>query len=138
MLNRPGVVSVIGQLVPAGMAQHVRMNWKADVGVPARPGNHLPNIGIRQRPLALGHEHVGRFRVVTLQASQCPNLRPTEGMGAGGAVLTPIHMQQPLRQVHLIPAQGYDLGHSQAVTVGQQDQGGTPVTMPADLPGGIL
>ena len=117
VLNRPRIVAVIGQLVPASMAQHVGMNWKTDVCVPPRPGNHLPDAGIRQRPFALCHEDVRGFWVVALQASQCPNLRAAEWMGAGSAVLAPVHMQQPLRKVELIPAQTDDLRHPKAMTV---------------------
>ena len=75
------------------MAQHVGMDRKADIGIPTCPSNHLPNIGIRQWSFALGDEHVGSVRVVALQTAQCPDLRPTEGMGAGGAVLAPVHVQ---------------------------------------------
>jgi len=46
-LNRHGIVAVVGQLVSAGMTQHVGINGEADIGAPASTSNHFPDIGIR-------------------------------------------------------------------------------------------
>src|SRR4029450_6852127 len=40
MLNRPGVLAVIGKLVTAGMAEHVAVNEKWESRSLARPRNH--------------------------------------------------------------------------------------------------
>ena len=40
-------------------------------------------------------------------------------------------------QAHLLPAQRYQLGHAQAMAVGEQDRGRIAVAMPAHAPGGL-
>src|SRR5262245_46103946 len=40
-LQRAGIDAPIGQLVPASVSQHMRMNWKVELGRDAELGNHL-------------------------------------------------------------------------------------------------
>ena len=50
-------------------------------------------------------------------------------MSAWGALLKPTDVQRGRPEVHLIPAQVYQLGNPQAVSVGHEDHGGIPVAV---------
>ena len=52
-LNGASVVAVVGELEPAGMPQHVRMNEEREFRSHARPGNHALISGYGQRRAAL-------------------------------------------------------------------------------------
>lgn len=41
LLDGTGIVTIIRKLVASGMTKHVRVNWKIEVCIPSRPGNHL-------------------------------------------------------------------------------------------------
>ena len=66
VLNGPGVMPFIGQLVPTGMAQHVRVNRERKPGRGASPGHYLAHRGGRQGAFALGDKDIGRIRVAPL------------------------------------------------------------------------
>ena len=53
VLNRPRVVPVIGELVPAGVTQHVGMNRKAQPSLLTRPRHELPHRGVGERSVAV-------------------------------------------------------------------------------------
>jgi hypothetical protein len=53
VLDSPGIVPIVGQLLPAGMAQHVRVNRETDISLFTRPGDDLAHRGRRDRPSAL-------------------------------------------------------------------------------------
>jgi len=56
MLNRPGVVTVVGEFVAARMAEHVRMNGEGQAGESTRPRHDLQTVAIRdenQRRIAM-------------------------------------------------------------------------------------
>ena len=59
-------------------------------------------------------------------------------MHAGDAVLEATHMDEPMREVDLIPRQRAQLGDAQAVPEGDQDHGGIAqaIAAPAPLGGG--
>jgi hypothetical protein len=58
MLDRSGVLTVVGQLVAAAVAQHVAVDKKPELGRLAGPGNHALVAGDAERRPALRHEHV--------------------------------------------------------------------------------
>jgi len=58
MLNGSGIVAVVGELVAAGMAQHVAVNEKGEPGSLPGPGNHALISGRAEGSTALGHEHI--------------------------------------------------------------------------------
>jgi hypothetical protein len=62
-LDRPSVVPVIGELVAAGMTQHVAMDQEREGGSHARPRDHPLIACHAQRRAALAYENVDRFRV---------------------------------------------------------------------------
>jgi hypothetical protein len=56
MLQRPRVLAIIGEFEPAGMPQHMRMNWERYLGGLAEPAYHTPEPdGAHGRP-ALAYE----------------------------------------------------------------------------------
>jgi hypothetical protein len=81
VLDRPCVVPLVGELVPAGVSEHVRVNREPELGRLPYPGDQLPDAGVRQWPLALGDEQIRGLRIVALQAPQSPDLRPADLLG---------------------------------------------------------
>jgi len=67
-LQRSGVMSVIRELVAAGVAQHVWMGLKSELGLGAGPFNHPGESGRTKRRAALGGEHERRFRLLLTQS----------------------------------------------------------------------
>jgi hypothetical protein len=57
-LDGPGIDAIVGHLEPAGVPQHVRVHWEAELGAIAQPLGHLLKAVGRDRGLALGHEQV--------------------------------------------------------------------------------
>ena len=53
-LEGPGIDAIAGQLVAAGMPQHVRMHFDAKIG---RNADHAREAGSRQGRAALRHKH---------------------------------------------------------------------------------
>ena len=64
VLEGPRVVAIIGQLEPAGMAKHVRVDRKWHLGGLAEPLDEAVEPNRTNRPAALGNEYVGIFEVV--------------------------------------------------------------------------
>ena len=77
MLDRPGVMAVIGQLEATPMTEHVRMDRKGDAGLLPCPRHQLAHRGGGQRPLTLGDEDVGCLRIVALELPQGTDLGPS-------------------------------------------------------------
>lgn len=61
-LQCPRVVPVVGELVTAGMSQHVRVGLEAKLGFDPRPLHHPGKSGRAKRRAALRGEHKGRRR----------------------------------------------------------------------------
>lgn len=87
VLDRTGVLTVVGQLEAGGMPEHVGMDREVETGHFPGTGHDLPKTGVRQRPLPLRDEDVGRFRILPGQLPQSADLRAAKRMGAGRAVL---------------------------------------------------
>ena len=66
-LDRPGVLSVVGQFVAGCMTQHVRVDRKLDARLPSGASYDLSHRMRRQRSLTLTHEHIGSARILPLQ-----------------------------------------------------------------------
>src|ERR1017187_2970573 len=123
LLDRPGVLSVVGQFVAGRMTQHGRVDGKPGARLPSGAGYDLAHRMRRQRSLALTHEHIGRARILPLQPAQRPKFRPTQRMHGGYPVLEPGDVHQALSKIHLVPAQIHQFRYPQAVAVADQDQG---------------
>jgi hypothetical protein len=64
MLQGAGIVAVVGQFEAAGMAQHVRMDRKRQLGGLAEPCNQMMEAERAQRAATLRDEHVSPSRRV--------------------------------------------------------------------------
>src|SRR5713101_6424908 len=56
-------------------------------------------------------------------------------MGARHPTLEATHMEEPLIEVELIPPQGNEFGHAQAMAIGQENHRVITQAMPPDTPG---
>ena len=78
MLDRPGIMTIIGQFEATPMSKHVRMDREGDSGLLPCPRHQLAHRGGGQRSLALGDKDVGCLRVVTLELPQGADLWPSQ------------------------------------------------------------
>ena len=67
VLYRTRVLPILGQLVTAGMAQHVRMNCKLQTCLPARPGKYFTNSICREGRISLTAKDKSKSWIVTLK-----------------------------------------------------------------------
>src|SRR5512135_2282273 len=75
VLNRPGVLAVVGQLETGGMPQHVGMDGQVEAGRLPGTGHDLPERGVRQGAFPLGDEDIGRLRILSRKPPKRANLR---------------------------------------------------------------
>ena len=64
MLQGPRVVAIVGELEPAGMAKHVRVDGEWHLGGLAEALNEPVETDGTDWPAALGNEYVGVSRVI--------------------------------------------------------------------------
>src|SRR5262245_37541353 len=62
VLDRPGVLAIVCELVAAGMAQHVAVNEEGEACGLASPRDHALIAGNAERRQAFGNKHVGACR----------------------------------------------------------------------------
>jgi len=91
VLNRPGIVAVVGQLITAGMAQHVGMDGEADIGVPAGPAIIFRTLESVSGPLASAQR---RPNQPAIRSSRC---RCQGGYGKQIAARAGTHLYQECR-----------------------------------------
>ena len=93
-LQRPGIDFIIGQLEPAGVAQHVGVRFDPKVGGATGALDHAVEAFRRQRRPALGDEHKPRrWRAVALVLAEFPQLPAGQGVRAFDAALEPVDVQ---------------------------------------------
>ena len=109
MLNRPCVLSVVRQLEPSRVPEHVWMDRETQFRRFPSSSDNLPHGRFRERPLALAGEDVGAIRIVPLQPSQRSQFRTVQRMRAGGAVLRPPDVEHSLPEIDLIPSERANL-----------------------------
>ena len=80
MLDGTGIVTLIGELEPTRMAQHVRVDREGEGGERPGAGEYSPDRGGAQGPALLRDKYLGRARVVPLQASERPQLGAPQRM----------------------------------------------------------
>ena len=122
VLDQPRVMAGIGQGVAAGVAQHVSMDAKWELGARAN-GLHEAVDGVsRKWTPAFGLEDKGARRV-PLQLAQHAQFVAADGVNCGLAVLGPADVQRRIAPpLDLRPLQIGDLDSPQAVPEGNQDQ----------------
>ena len=75
VLKRAGVVPVVGELEPAGVAEHVGVDGEANPGLLTRTDHELSHVARGHRTTALGREEVRPLRPVSAQLPQSSKLR---------------------------------------------------------------
>ena len=73
-LDRPGVVTLVGERVAAGVPEHVRMGLQFEASADRGGLDHPGKARGRERRTTLADEDEGRRRTFTLQAPQRPQL----------------------------------------------------------------
>jgi len=135
-LKGAGIMSLGSERKSASMPQHVRMRLEAEPCLCARTLDHPGEACGGEGGAALRREHKGRLRLLLpLQPSKHAKLVPDDRVGAGAALLDPANVQGGRSEVHLIPPKVCQLACPQAMTVGNKDHGGVPMS-PAVAPGG--
>ena len=69
LLDGPGVVTIVSELISAGVAQHVRVNGEGEAGFTACSSEDFSHGRRCERTLALRDEHVRRLGVVASKAA---------------------------------------------------------------------
>jgi hypothetical protein len=122
VLDQPRVMASIGHRIAAGVAQHVSVDPKGQLG-PIADGLHDAVDGVsRKWTPAFGLEDKGTRRV-PLQLAQHAQFIATDRVDCGLAVLRPADVQGRIpAPLDLGPFKVGDLDGPQAVTEGNQDQ----------------
>ena len=127
VLNCPRVVPVIGELVAAGMPQHVAVDRERETSSLAGTGNHPLIARNAQWRTPLGNKDVDA-RGFPLQPAQRSQFPRGQWLPSAYTAFGAPHVQRRGLPVDVIPTQAHKLAGTQPVTVGQQDRG--RVTMP--------
>ena len=93
VLDRPGVPTIIGQLVAARVTQHMAADLEREARRLSSPRDHALVTCHAQGCQALGGEHVEPRLSLPLQAAQGAEFAPTNRVDAGRPALGAAHMQ---------------------------------------------
>ena len=115
VLDRPGVPTIIGQLVAARVAQHMAADLERETRCLSSPRNHALVTCHAQGRHALRNEQSRAGLPLPLQAAQGAEFAPTERVDAGRPALGAAHMQLAGPEIDVIPAQGDKLAGAQPV-----------------------
>jgi len=96
VLQRPRVVAIVGELEPAGMAEHVWVDGEWFLGGLAEALDEAVEPNGADWPAALGHEYVGVFRVIASKLTQCSHLVTADGVHAGNTAFDAVNVQATL------------------------------------------
>src|SRR5499427_396249 len=96
VLQGPRVVAIVGELEPAGMAKHVRVDREWHFGRLAEALNEPVETDGTDWPAALGNEYVGVFGILTAELAQRAYLITADRVHAGNPVLDAVNMQAAL------------------------------------------
>src|SRR6516162_4637611 len=128
VLDRAGVDAVIGELVAAGMPQHVKMHGKWNAG-PLADDLHQPVDRIwRERRTALRGEDIAAVRVFLSKRRQHAELVAADRMDGWLALLGSANMQRGrAAELDLRPLKLAGFLGPQALAVGHDDEAGVPL-----------
>jgi hypothetical protein len=92
-LDRPRVVAVVGELIAAGMAEHVGVRLDAEIGGNGCPLYHAGEAWRRQRRTALRDKHKRGLGAFPLMAAELAHFAPAQRVRGRGAILGPADVQ---------------------------------------------
>jgi hypothetical protein len=79
-LQQPRIVALVGRRKTTGVAQHVRMSWKAQLGLDTSVLHHARKACRRERRPPLTGEHEWRLGIlISLQPAQGPHFIADNG-----------------------------------------------------------
>src|SRR5260221_7503696 len=102
---------------------------KGILGLP-EPRNHSAEADGAHRCPPLAQEQVTAWLLLALKSTQGAQFGAGERVDRGYAALEPGNVQAGMGKIDLLPAQGAQLGRSQAVPEGEQDHGRIPMAVP--------
>ena len=105
VLNRPGIVAVIGQLEAGRMAEHMGMDREAQLRLGPRTRDNLAKGRVRHGPFALRDEDIRRVRILPRQLAEGAEFDPIQGVRAWQPILPTTDVEQAVPEVDLVPAQ---------------------------------
>jgi hypothetical protein len=114
MRQRTRIVAIVREFVSCRVAKHVRVNSEGEFGGFACSLNHPQEPSWCHGYARLRNEDI---RALALQRSQGAEFGPVQRMHALNPTLSPVHMQPPMPQVDLRPAQLTELLSSEAVSI---------------------
>jgi hypothetical protein len=132
-LDCPGVVTLVGQRVAAGVAQHMGMGLEIEACAGGGTLDHPGKASCRERGAPLADEEAMSHS--PLRPAQGPEFVTANGMSARGAVLDAADVQHRGVEFDLIPTEAADLGRPEPVPESDQDHGGVPMPVPVRLGG---
>ncbi len=126
-INRNGRPTSIGtggrhqSECPADIIGIRRVHGEGELGPFSHSREHLaePSGGDRRR--ALGKKNVPPLRLLAVEAAKIADLGAAHRMHARHSVLDALHVEEPMRQVDLIPAQRAQLSRPQPMPVCDED-----------------
>ena len=116
MLHRAGILPIVRQLVATRVAEHMRVHGEGKLGPFSYPREHLAEPGCGHRRRALGKKDVPPLRLLAVEAAKIADLAAAHRIHARHSVLDALHVEEPVRQVDLIPAQRAQLSRPQAMS----------------------
>lgn len=126
ILDQSGVRALVGQGEPAGVAQHVRMDFKLQPGHLTIIPQQCPNSSAVERLPALAQKKgvaVGSHFLPLLQPGlDDPQFVGTKRMRGGQAAFQPGHMQHPTIQINLGKAHAAGFRDPQAMPEHKQQE----------------
>jgi hypothetical protein len=126
-LQASGVPALVGELVAAGVAQHVRVYAERHVRSLTQSGHHLAKPRRRHGPATLRAKHMWSWWVLALEPTQGAKLAVAKVMGRGIAVFGPANTDRFPGKVDLIPLQIAKLAGPEAMPERHQNGRGVPV-----------
>jgi hypothetical protein len=105
VLQRSSIHTLIGQLEPSRMPQHVGMDWKRHFGRWPKPRYHPAkgNCGHRSAPLA--HEHISSGSLFALETAQGAQFYAGQRVDGRDPIFKSIDVQAAMDEIGLVPAQ---------------------------------
>ena len=131
-LDHAQVHTPFREVITAAVAQHVGMEFQfAEAGRFGQPLDHLLDAPGRKPPAAFRAEHMGipSGWPFAAQVAQGANLHTAEGVVARERTFQPADVENPVRQVEVLPVSLQGFRNPQAMSEGNEHQG-----MIADAP----
>jgi hypothetical protein len=117
MLERPRIVPLVGQLVAAGVPEHVRVHREGQIGLQSCTGDKLADVARRHWAATLGDKQVGAVGPLTSKLAQRPQFGTTQGVRRGHTLLQALDRKKAGFQVKLLPTQADSLTDAQSMAI---------------------